>query len=150
MRVVIQRVNLAAVLINNAVVSKIEKGLLIFLGIENADNNEDIMWLTNKISNIRIFDDDEGIMNQSVIDISGDVMVVSQFTLHAKTKKGNRPSYIKAAAPKMAIPLYENFISVLENKLEKKVMSGKFGANMDVSFVNSGPVTILIDTKNKE
>ena len=150
MRVVIQRVNLATVLINNAVESKIEKGLLIFLGIENADNNEDILWLTNKISNLRIFDDDEGVMNQSVIDISGDVMVVSQFTLHAKTKKGNRPSYIKAAPPETAIPLYENFISTLENKLEKRVMSGKFGANMDVSFVNSGPVTIIIDTKNKE
>ncbi len=150
MRVVIQRVNLATVLINNIVESKIEKGLLIFLGIENADNNEDIMWLTNKISNLRIFDDDEGVMNQSVIDISGDIMVVSQFTLHAKTKKGNRPSYIKAASPEIAIPLYENFISTLENKLGKRVMSGKFGANMDVSFVNSGPVTILIDTKNKE
>lgn len=150
MRVVIQRVNLATVLINNIVESKIEKGLLIFLGIENADNNEDVMWLTNKISNLRIFDDAEGVMNQSVMDVGGDVMVVSQFTLHAKTKKGNRPSYIKAASPEIAIPLYENFISTLENKLGKRVMSGKFGANMDVSFVNSGPVTILIDTKNKE
>jgi len=123
---------------------------MIFLGIENADNNEDVMWLTNKISNLRIFDDAEGVMNQSVMDVGGDVMVVSQFTLHAKTKKGNRPSYIKAASPEIAIPLYENFISTLENKLGKRVMSGKFGANMDVSFVNSGPVTILIDTKNKE
>ncbi len=149
MKAVIQRVTKASVSINNIIKSDIEVGLLILLGIENQDNNDDILWLTNKIANLRIFDDNNGVMNLSLLDISGDALVVSQFTLHAKTKKGNRPSYIHAASPEIAIPLYEQFISVLENQMKKKIKTGKFGAMMEISLTNSGPVTIIIDTKNK-
>ncbi len=149
MKAVIQRVTKASVSINNIIKSDIEVGLLILLGIENQDNNDDILWLTNKIANLRIFDDNNGVMNLSLLDISGDALVVSQFTLHAKTKKGNRPSYINAARPEIAIPLYEQFISVLENQMKKKIKTGKFGAMMEISLTNSGPVTIIIDTKNK-
>ncbi len=150
MKAVIQRVTKASVTINNEIKSDIKIGLLILLGIEDSDNNEDIIWLTNKISNLRIFNDNKGIMNLSVLDIGGEVLVISQFTLHAKTKKGNRPSYIKAAHPDIAIPMYEQFISTLENQIGKKVQTGKFGAMMEITLTNSGPVTIIIDTKNKE
>ena len=150
MKAVIQRVTKASVTINNEIRSDIKIGLLILLGIEDSDNNEDIIWLTNKISNLRIFNDNKGIMNLSVLDIGGDVLVISQFTLHAKTKKGNRPSYIKAAHPNIAIPMYEQFISNLENQIGKKVLTGEFGAMMEITLTNSGPVTIIIDTKNKE
>jgi D-tyrosyl-tRNA(Tyr) deacylase len=150
MKVVIQRVAKASVLIDNQLKSEIGKGLLILLGIENSDTNDDIMWLTNKISNLRIFEDDKDVMNLSMLDIGGEALVVSQFTLHAKTKKGNRPSYIKAAHPNIAIPLYEQFVSTLENQICKKVMTGEFGATMEIALTNSGPVTIIIDTKNKE
>ncbi len=150
MRAVIQRVAKAVVSINNSTKSVISTGLLILLGIENSDEIEDVLWLSNKISKLRIFDDDNNIMNLSITDINGDAMVVSQFTLHAKTKKGNRPSYIVAAQPKKAIPLYQAFISELEKLLKKKIETGEFGAMMDISLINSGPVTIIIDTKNKE
>jgi D-tyrosyl-tRNA(Tyr) deacylase len=150
MRAVIQRVAKASVSINNIIEADIDKGLLILLGIENLDNNEDVLWLTNKIINLRIFDDSKGVMNLSLLDTGGEALVVSQFTLHAKTKKGNRPSYINAAHPEIAIPLYEQFISVLENQTKKNIKTGVFGAMMDVSLTNSGPVTIIIDTKNKE
>lgn len=150
MRTVLQRVSKASVTVNDKIVSSIESGLLVLLGIENADTKEDIDWLTNKILNLRIFNDDDGVMNQSVVDIEGDIIVVSQFTLQASTKKGNRPSYIKAAKPEVAIPIYENFVQVLERKLEKKVGTGIFGADMKVELLNDGPVTITIDTKNKE
>ncbi|MBR9855554.1 MAG: D-tyrosyl-tRNA(Tyr) deacylase [Algicola sp.] len=150
MRTVLQRVSKASVTVNDKIVSSIENGLLVLLGIENTDTKEDIDWLTNKILNLRIFNDDDGVMNQSVVDIEGDVIVVSQFTLQASTKKGNRPSYIKAAKPEVAIPIYENFVQVLERKLEKKVGTGIFGADMKVELLNDGPVTITIDTKNKE
>ncbi len=146
---VIQRVREASVTINNIVKSKIEAGLLILLGIEDADNQEDIDWLATKIANLRIFDDEAGVMNLSVKDKGGDAIVVSQFTLHASTKKGNRPSYIKAAKPDIAIPLYEKFIIAFRNQLEKPIQTGEFGADMKVALVNDGPVTILIDTKNK-
>ena len=149
MKAVIQRVTKASVSINNIIKSDIAVGLLILLGIENQDNNDDVLWLTNKIANLRIFDDNNGIMNISLLDIGGDALLVSQFTLHAKTKKGNRPSYIHAASPEIAIPLYEQFISVLENQMKKKIKTGKFGAMMEISLTNSGPVTIIIDTKNK-
>lgn len=150
MRTVLQRVSKASVTVNDKIVSSIENGLLVLLGIENTDTKEDIDWLTNKILNLRIFNDDDGVMNQSVVDIEGDIIVVSQFTLQASTKKGNRPSYIKAAKPEVAIPIYENFVQVLERKLEKKVGTGIFGADMKVELLNDGPVTITIDTKNKE
>lgn len=150
MRVVIQRVSSASVSIKNDVKSEINDGLLVLLGIEDADNEEDINWLCNKIANLRIFDDKDGVMNKSLLDVYGDAIIVSQFTLHAKTKKGNRPSYIRAAKPDIAIPLYEKFIQVFERTISKKVGTGEFGAEMDVSLCNSGPVTILIDTKNKE
>ncbi len=150
MKAVIQRVTKASVVINNEIKSDIKIGLLILLGIEDSDNNEDIIWLTNKISNLRIFNDNQGIMNLSVLDVDGEVLVISQFTLHAKTKKGNRPSYIKAAHPDIAIPMYEQFISTLESQIGKKVQTGKFGAMMEITLTNSGPVTIIIDTKNKE
>ncbi len=150
MKAVIQRVTKASVAINNEIKSDIKIGLLILLGIEDSDNNEDIIWLTNKISNLRIFNDNKGIMNLSVLDIDGEVLVISQFTLHAKTKKGNRPSYIKAAHPDIAISMYEQFISNLENQIGKKVLTGEFGAMMEVTLTNSGPVTIIIDTKIKE
>lgn len=150
MKAVIQRVREASVTVDNHKISRIETGLLILLGIEDSDNNQDIEWLVNKISNLRIFDDESGVMNLSLLDIDGEALVVSQFTLHAKTKKGNRPSYIKAAKPEIAIPLYERFISCMNNRLKKQVMTGKFGAMMDIYLINSGPVTIIIDTKNKE
>ena len=150
MRIVLQRVSCASVTINNKVVADIEKGLLILVGIEHADNQEDSNWLAVKISNIRIFNDDNGVMNLSVKDTQGEVIVVSQFTLHAATKKGNRPSYIKAAKQEIAIPLYENFVKQLEKELEKKVQTGIFGADMKVELVNDGPVTIIIDSKNRE
>jgi D-tyrosyl-tRNA(Tyr) deacylase len=146
---VIQRVSEASVTIDQIVKSKIEKGLLLLLGIEEADNQEDIEWLTAKIINLRIFNDENGVMNVSVKDDGGDIIVVSQFTLHASTKKGNRPSYIKAAKPDIAIPLYEKFIASLSIQLGKAIQTGEFGADMKVSLVNDGPVTILIDTKNK-
>ncbi len=149
MKVVIQRVAKASVSINDKVKSKIEKGLLILLGIENQDDIDDIDWLTKKIANLRIFNDNEGIMNLSLLETKGDALVVSQFTLHAKTKKGNRPSYIYAAPPKKAIPLYSQFVATLENQIGKTVMTGEFGAMMEIELTNSGPVTIIIDTKNK-
>ena len=150
MRAVIQRVSSASVTINEQLTSKISEGLMILLGVEDDDNSEDVEWLSSKILNLRIFDDSEGIMNRSVIDCHGEILCVSQFTLHARTKKGNRPSYIKAAKPETAIPLYEEFNTKLENLLGREVKTGKFGANMQVSLVNDGPVTIIIDTKNKE
>jgi D-aminoacyl-tRNA deacylase len=150
MRVVIQRVSEASVRVNGKVKSRIGKGLLIFLGIEENDNNEDVSWLVQKVVNLRIFSDEEGKMNFSVQDIHGEVMVISQFTLHASIKKGNRPSYIRAARPSIAIPLYELFIKKMEEVQGKSVMSGEFGADMKVSLLNDGPVTIWMDTKNKE
>lgn len=146
---VIQRVSEAAVTINGAIKSSIKDGLLILLGIEDADNEDDILWLAGKIVSLRIFNDEADVMNKSLIDAGGDIIVVSQFTLHASTKKGNRPSYLKAAKPEIAIPLYENFLVQIENVLGKSVQSGEFGADMKVSLVNDGPVTIIIDTKNK-
>ena len=150
MRVVIQRVSKASVTINGTVKSAIEKGLLVFVGIEDADSEEDIKWLSNKIIQLRIFDDEKGIPNISVQDISGDLLVISQFTLHANTKKGNRPSYIKASKPDVAIPLYEKFIRQLNIDLGKPVLTGEFGADMKVELINDGPVTIIIDSKNRE
>lgn len=150
MRAVIQRVSKASVKINDNLKSSISTGVLILLGIEEADLNEDVEWLAGKISRLRIFDDEEGVMNKSIQDVNADAIVVSQFTLHASTKKGNRPSYIKAAGPEHAIPLYEFFIKIFESQLGKKVGTGSFGAMMDVELINSGPVTIIIDTKNKE
>jgi D-aminoacyl-tRNA deacylase len=150
MRVVLQRVSKASVTINGKVKSKIDNGLLILVGIEGADTNEDIEWLSGKISRLRIFRDDDGAMNLSIKDIDGEVIVVSQFTLHANTKKGNRPSFIKAAKPEIAISLYEQFIAQLEKDLSKKIQTGEFGADMKVELVNDGPVTISIDSKNKE
>ncbi len=150
MRVVIQRVTEASVKINNQICASINKGLLILVGIENADNDEDIVWLSSKIVNMRIFPDAAGVMNVSAKDSNADILVVSQFTLHASTKKGNRPSYIKAAKPDIAIPLYEKFIKQLEIDLGKKIQTGIFGADMKVALINDGPVTIIIDTKNKE
>ena len=149
MKAVIQRVSSASVTINGKVKSEIAKGLLILLGIENADTQEDIDWLAGKIARLRIFNDENDVMNLSVKDVNGDIIVVSQFTLHASTKKGNRPSYIHAAGPDVAIPLYENFIKSLEIQVEKSVGSGEFGAMMDVELLNSGPVTIIIDSKNR-
>ena len=149
MRTVIQRVTKASVTVNGEKISAIDGGLLILVGIENTDAQDDIDWLTNKIANLRIFNDEDGIMNKSLVDVNGDVIVVSQFTLHASTKKGNRPSYIKAARPDVAIPLYEAFIATLESKLGKKVGTGEFGADMKVELLNDGPVTILMDTKDK-
>jgi len=146
---VIQRVSETSVTINNIVKSKIQKGLLVLLGIEDSDNDEDIEWLANKIVNLRIFNDAEGVMNISVKDEGGDIIVVSQFTLHAATKKGNRPSYIKASKPEVAIPLYEKFVKVISTVLGRPVQTGEFGADMKVHLLNDGPVTIIIDTKNK-
>lgn len=146
---VIQRVSLASVTINHQIKSSIGKGLLVLLGIEEADQQEDIDWLTAKIVNLRIFNDEQGVMNVSVKDDGGDVIVVSQFTLHASTRKGNRPSYLKAAKPDVAIPLYEMFVQTLESTLGKAVQTGEFGADMKVNLVNDGPVTIIIDTKNR-
>jgi len=150
MKAVIQRVSSASVTINTEIVANIEKGLVVLVGIEEADTKEDIDWLSAKIANLRIFADDKGVMNLSLKEIEGDMIIVSQFTLHAATKKGNRPSYIKAAKPEVAVPLYEAFIQQMENELVKKVKTGQFGADMKVALVNDGPVTILIDTKNKE
>ena len=150
MRAVIQRVSRASVSIGGEIKSEIGKGVLILLGIEEADMDQDIEWLAGKIARLRIFDDEEGVMNLSVKDTRGAAIVVSQFTLHASTKKGNRPSYIKAARPETAIPLYEKFVKQLETLLEKPVGTGEFGAMMEVTLVNDGPVTIIIDTKNKE
>jgi len=150
MRAVIQRVSRASVTIKGKVRSEIGKGFLILLGIEEADTKEDIDWLAGKIARLRIFDDENGVMNLSVNDTGGEAIVVSQFTLHASTKKGNRPSYIKAARPETAIPLYEQFVKQLEALLGKPVGTGEFGAMMEVLLVNDGPVTIIIDTKNKE
>ncbi|MBL7885500.1 MAG: D-tyrosyl-tRNA(Tyr) deacylase [Flavobacterium sp.] len=150
MKAVIQRVTQASVTIEGEIVANIQKGLLVLIGIEEADTQEDIVWLTSKIANLRIFGDENDVMNLSLKDIKGDMIVVSQFTLHASTKKGNRPSYIRAAKPDIAIPLYESFIKQMELELEKQVQQGKFGADMKVSLLNDGPVTIIIDTKNKE
>ena len=150
MRVVIQKVTEASVSIENQTVASIDKGLLVLVGIEDGDTNEDIAWLSSKIVNLRVFDDDNGVMNLSVKGVKGEVLIVSQFTLHASTKKGNRPSYIKAARPEVAIPIYEAFIKQVESLLGKRVSTGQFGAMMQVSLCNDGPVTILIDTKNKE
>jgi len=149
MKAVIQRVSQSSVTIENEVVASIQSGMLLLIGIEDEDTNEDIGWLTSKIANLRIFDDSDGVMNCSIKDISGDIIVVSQFTLHASTKKGNRPSYIKAAKTNVAIPLYNQFIKQMELDLGKAIQTGKFGADMKVALVNDGPVTIIIDSKNK-
>ena len=149
MRAVIKRVAHASVTIEQKVKSKIGNGLLVFVGIEDADTDEDIEWLGNKIVNLRIFNDENGVMNKSVLEINGEVLVVSQFTLHALVKKGNRPSYIKASKPEFAIPVYEQFCKNIENSLDKKVGTGEFGADMKVELLNDGPVTIWIDTKNR-
>ena len=149
MKSVIQRVSKASVTIEGKVVSEIKNGLLILLGIEPADTEEDIEWLSKKIANLRIFNDEKGVMNNSLIDEKGDVIIVSQFTLHANTKKGNRPSYINAAKPEIAIPLYKQFIANFEIQIGKKVGTGEFGADMKVELVNEGPVTIIIDSKNR-
>jgi D-aminoacyl-tRNA deacylase len=150
MRAVIQRVSRASVSTERVVLSEIGPGLVVLVGIEEADTSEDIEWLSNKIIQLRIFNDSSGVMNLSVLETGGEIIVVSQFTLHAKTKKGNRPSYIMAAAPQTAIPLYERFVARLSELLGKKVGTGRFGAMMNVEIINDGPVTILIDTKNKE
>ncbi len=150
MKAVIQRVSNASVTIDHKQVASINSGLLILLGIVNEDTQEDIQWLTRKIANLRIFEDENGVMNRSLIEVDGDAIVVSQFTLHASTKKGNRPSYIKAAKPDVAIPLYESFIKQMEEDLSKKVQTGQFGADMKVQLINDGPVTIIIDSKNVE
>lgn len=150
MKAVIQRVSQSSVTIEGEIVASIHKGLLILVGIEEVDTKEDIEWLSSKIVNLRIFGDENEVMNLSVKDINGEIIIVSQFTLHASTKKGNRPSYIKAAKPDIAIPLYNQFIQQVEKDLAKKVQTGQFGADMKVSLLNDGPVTILIDTKNKE
>lgn len=150
MRVVIQRVSEASVTIDNEKVAQIKSGLLVLVGIEDADSKDDIDWLASKVSNLRIFADAHGVMNLSVREIAGDIIVVSQFTLHALTKKGNRPSYIKASKPEIAIPLYESFVAQLELETARKIQTGRFGADMKVALVNDGPVTILIDSKNRE
>ena len=150
MRVVVQRVSQSSVIIESDIVSSISKGLLILLGVENNDTLDDVNWLIRKIINLRIFTDIDGKMNNSILDIKGDIIVVSQFTLHAKTKKGNRPSYVNAAPPKIAIPLYENFVQVLKNESKLNVLTGEFGAHMKVSLINDGPVTIIIDSKNRD
>ena len=150
MRAVIQRVSRASVSVNSETVAKIATGLLILLGIEDADTLEDIQWLSKKIVNLRVFNDSDAVMNTSLLDVNGNAIVVSQFTLHAATKKGNRPSYIKAAKPEIAIPIYEKFVQQLEADLGKKIGTGVFGADMKVDLLNDGPVTIIIDTKNRE
>jgi D-tyrosyl-tRNA(Tyr) deacylase len=150
MKAVIQRVSEASVTIEGKKAADIKAGLLVLIGIEDADTQEDIDWLSAKIVKLRIFSDDEGLMNRSIEDINGDIIVVSQFTLHAATKKGNRPSYIRAAKPDVAIPLYEAFVKQMETDLGKKVQTGEFGADMKVALLNDGPVTIIIDTKNRE
>lgn len=150
MRIVIQRVSQASVTVDSKIVAEIQKGLLVLVGIEDVDNQGDIDWLCQKAVNLRIFGDENDVMNLSVKDINGEIIVVSQFTLHASTKKGNRPSYIKASKPDFAIPMYEQFVQKMENELGKKVQTGIFGADMKVSLVNDGPVTIIVDSKNKE
>ncbi len=150
MRAVVQRVSKASVTVAEKTVSSIQTGVLVLLGITNEDGEEDMKWLVRKITNLRIFNDADGVMNLSLLDVKGEAIVVSQFTLYAATKKGNRPSYIKAAKPEVAIPLYEAFVLELEKELGKKVGTGVFGADMKVDLVNDGPVTILLDTKNKE
>ena len=150
MRIVLQRVSQASVTVESKIVADIQKGLLVLVGIEDTDTQEDIDWLVGKIIKMRIFGDENDVMNCSVQDIDGDIIVVSQFTLHASTKKGNRPSYIKASKPEFAIPMYENFVKALERDFGKKVQTGIFGADMKVSLLNDGPVTILIDSKNRE
>lgn len=150
MRTVIQRVKSADVVVDQKVVGQINQGLLVLVGFENEDTSEDMTWLSNKIVNLRIFEDQDSVMNKSVLDIKGDILLVSQFTLHALTKKGNRPSYIKAAKPELANQMYQEFIQVLEKDLGKDLQTGIFGADMAVSLINDGPVTICIDTKNKE
>lgn len=150
MRTVVQRVSEASVTVEGKIISKIDLGLLVLIGIEDADSNEDIDWLVKKICNLRIFNDENGVMNKSLLDVNGNAILVSQFTLQASTKKGNRPSYIKAAKPEIAIPLYEQFIESFEDQLERKVGTGIFGADMKVSLLNDGPVTILIDSKNRD
>jgi D-tyrosyl-tRNA(Tyr) deacylase len=150
LKVVIQRVSEASVTIDQNIVAQIHQGLLILVGIESEDNLEDINWLVSKIVYLRIFGDEKNVMNLSVKDVKGEIIVVSQFTLHALTKKGNRPSYIKAAKPEIAIPMYEKFVQLLELELGKKIQTGQFGADMKVALVNDGPVTIIIDSKNKE
>ena len=150
MKAVIQRVSKASVTIEGKRVASIASGVLVLLGIIEEDTQEDINWLSNKITNLRIFEDENKVMNKSVIEVDGEVIVVSQFTLHASTKKGNRPSYIKAAKPEVAIPIYEAFLRQLELDLGKKVQTGKFGADMKVELINDGPVTIIMDTKNKD
>ncbi len=150
MRVVIQRVSEASVIVADKIVGQINKGLLVLIGIEDADSAEDVAWLSNKVCNLRIFNDADGVMNKSIIDYGGDILLVSQFTLHASTKKGNRPSYIKASKPPIAIPLYESMIRQLQTDLDKPIATGIFGADMQVALVNDGPVTIVMDSKNKE
>ena len=150
MRTLIQRVQHASVTINGEIKSQIGNGMLVLVGIEDRDSQEDIEWLTKKIANLRIFDDENGVMNRSVIDIKGEVMVVSQFTLHASTKKGNRPSYIHASKPDIAIPMYKAFCAEMELQIGKEVQTGTFGADMKVELLNDGPVTIWIDSQNKE
>jgi D-aminoacyl-tRNA deacylase len=149
LKAVLQRVSEASVTINGTVHAKIQNGLLVLVGIEDTDEDNDIIWLSNKIVNLRVFDDENKVPNLSVKDIAGEILLVSQFTLHADTKKGNRPSYIKASKPDIAIPLYEKFIAQLERDLDKKIGTGIFGADMKVALVNDGPLTIIIDTKNK-
>jgi D-tyrosyl-tRNA(Tyr) deacylase len=150
MRIVIQRVSEASVSAEGQITGAIQTGLLVLVGIEDADTDEDIQWLSNKIVNIRIFNDEDGVMNRSVLDIKGDILLVSQFTLHASTKKGNRPSYIRASKPGVSIPMYEKMIRQLETDLGKKIQTGLFGADMKVQLLNDGPVTIVIDSKSKE
>ena len=150
MKAVIQRVSQASVSINGKIHSKINDGLLVLLGIEDADTKEDIEWLSGKVVNLRIFNDENGVMNVSIKDINADILLVSQFTLHASTKKGNRPSYIKASKPTIAIPLYQKMVQQLSNDLGKSIQTGEFGADMKVELLNDGPVTIVMDTKNKE
>ena len=150
MRVVIQRVSEAGVTVDGKTTGRIKTGLLVLLGIEDSDGEEDVVWLSNKIVNLRIFNDEAGVMNRSVLDVNGGVLLISQFTLHASTKKGNRPSYIRAGKPGVAIPIYEKMIRQLEKDLGKKVETGVFGADMKVALLNDGPVTIVIDSKNKE
>ena len=150
MRIVVQRVSEAAVRVNQQITGQIEMGFLVLVGFEEADTQEDILWITGKLVNLRIFNDEQGVMNKSCIEVGGDILLVSQFTLHASTKKGNRPSYIRAAKPEMAIPLYESFISALSTAMGKPIATGIFGADMKVNLLNDGPVTILMDSKNKE
>ncbi len=150
MRVVIQRVSEASVMINNNMISSIKNGLMVLIGIVNKDNENDIEWLCNKIANLRIFPDENNVMNKSMLDVNGEMIVVSQFTLHAKTKKGNRPSYVDAAKADVSEPLYIAFVAKMEQLLGREVQTGQFGANMQVSLINDGPITIIIDSKNKD